>query len=238
VDAQEGYRDYLRDTLNPNGYHSLYITGSGDMDWYKVGPVEDIGSLAVILAGSDESGDLDLEVWGGSESSPGSQLGTSVSISANEFVMVDTSEHYWFWVRVYGYDGAEGNYHLVTAHNMAEKASENLRQTIPVGNRASLYIAGEGDEDWYRIGQVDGLGSMNIIMEGEGNTGDLDLLVFGGDAEKPTTFLGAGVSADADESVRVSVDDHYWFWVRVFPNGDAAGDYSLRSSMSKDNRHR
>ncbi len=234
VEAQEGYRNNLRDTLSPNGYYSLYISGSEDMDWYKVGPVNDVGSLAVILAGSGASGDLDLEVWGGNENAPTTQLGTSMSADANEFVLVDTSEHYWFWVRVYGYDDAEGDYHLVTAHNMAEKASANLRQTLAIGERVALYITGEGDEDWYRIGPVSDSGSLSIFMEGESGTGDLDLLVFGGDAEQPTDFLEAGVGADANEHVQFSANIHYWFWVRVFPNAGASGNYVLRSSMKRD----
>ncbi len=233
VQAQEGYRDHLRDTLSPNGYYELVITGAGDMDWYKVGPVNDVGSLAVILAGHAGCGDLDIEVWGGTEDVPDELLGSSLSAEAREYVLVDTAEHYWFWVRVYGAGDASGDYSLITAHNLAEKAGENLRQTIPPGQSAALYITGEGDEDWYRIGRVEGMGMMTVRMRGEGATGDLDMLIFGGTADSPTDFLGAGVGAEADEDVRVSVDEHYWFWVRVFPNGDASGDYSLSTILGK-----
>jgi hypothetical protein len=229
--AQDGYKEKLRDTLSPNGYYSLTIAGAGDMDWYKVGPINDVGSLAVILAGGEGTGDLDIEVWGGDENSPSTQLGGGVSSEAREFSLVDTSEHYWFWVRVYGVGDASGDYSLITAHNLAERASGSMRQTIPPNGSASLYISGEGDEDWYRIGRVEGMGMMTLTLRGDAGTGDLDVLVFGGDEDGPSDFLGAGVGSDANEAVRVSVSEHYWFWVRVFPSGGAFGSYTLASRV-------
>jgi hypothetical protein len=106
-----------------------------------------------------------------------------------------------------------------------------MRQTIPPNGSASLYISGEGDEDWYRIGRVEGMGMMTITLRGDAGTGDLDVLVFGGDEDGPSDFLGAGVGSDANEAVRVSVSEHYWFWVRVFPSGGAFGSYTLASRV-------
>jgi hypothetical protein len=104
--ADDGYED----NDSPNAASSLSGTShsglmvcSGDDDYYTVSVGS--GGISVSVAFDNDDGDLDMELWRGSE-----KLGTSQSVGDSEELNASGAGTYT--VRVYGYSGAQNAYSL------------------------------------------------------------------------------------------------------------------------------
>ena len=212
-------------------YSGLSIHGSTNSDYYRV-TASTSGTMAFRLAFTHSQGDIDMEVF----NSARTRIGKSDSIQNSEQFSFQAVAGQFYFVRVYGYNGAtnpnytfsidqpdgpggilpdqfEDNDTVATAFNLLA-ADETY---------VNLNIDSVGDNDYYRIVPTTS-GTMTVSLALTHAQGDIDLDIL--DASQ--TRLGRSDSTGNSEQLSISVTAGQAYYIRVFGYQNAVNpNYSM-----------
>lgn len=199
-----------------------------DEDWYKL-VLSGSSEVTVEILFSHSNGDLDLAL----KSSQGSQLAISQSSSDNEKI-VKTLAAGTYYVRVYGYNGAQGDYRLKVAvggggttptctDDLEPNDARSGAAAVNSGTYNNLKVCA-GDIDFYKVVVPSG-GSLRATINFTHSAGDLDMELLNSSGGRIT------VSQSTENTESVTASSAGTYYLRVYGYSGATGDYSLTISM-------
>jgi hypothetical protein len=196
-----------------------------DDDWFKVDLVA--GERATFTAAFPHAqGDIDIKSY----DSAGTALGTSESTGDSETLEVTASSATTFFLRVYGYSGAENDVQLTLAieggtttppPTSADDAFESNDALVDAtalapGNYPGLEAA--GNDDWFKIDAPAGT-SVTVTITFNHSAGDLDMSSHDASGSRQDTSQG---TSNTETLTGTGV-----VFVRVYGYSGARGTYSL-----------
>ena len=217
-------------------YPGRYICPQDD-DWYAV-DVPAGASLTVTILFPDANGDLDMKLY--DDPAGGSAIDSSTGVADSETVGATAAADTTYYVKVYGWAGAENGYDLELTHGEggssacanddAFEQNDDWQTASPlalpaVGDTASHpnLIICAGDDDWYAV-DVPAGGELTARILFTDAQGDLDLKLYrdptGSSVDSSTSVGDSEQVADA-----TAVDRTYYIY--VYGYGDAGNVYSL-----------
>jgi hypothetical protein len=214
-------------------YDALSIHASGNDDYYRV-TASATGTLRVSLAFQHAQGDIDLEVYNASFT----RLGVSDSVQNAEQLSVNAIAGQFFYIRVYGYNGAVNPNYTLTIDQAdgsgipgdifedndifaAARSLPSLNQTY-----VGLSIDTPFDNDFYSVSPAIS-GTLTVNLAFLHSQGDIDLELLGAAQAR----LGLSESTDNAEQLSIPVTAGQTYFIRVFGfNGAINPNYSMTIS--------
>lgn len=189
---------------------------SRDDDWYAVDLSVGDG-LSASLFFVDGDGDLDLQIL----DEEGRRLASSVSINDNEEATVGSVEAAGlYFVRVYGFLGAEGEYELsFTRIDGGTDCEDDTQEPNDSVNRARVITPGTfnnlqlcpTDEDWYAVELAEGE-ILDVALSFVDADGDVDIEV----QDPNEARIATGFTVTDDERVTLRARTAGLHLIRVF----------------------
>jgi hypothetical protein len=132
-----------------------------------------------------------------------------------------------YYLEVYGWNGATGDYTLTYAAAAVSSqacgdAGANFASAVTVsGSRTGLRVC-DGETDWWKFTPIAN-GRLRVQIDFQHSRGDLDLAVY----RTATEQLGASQGTEDKEVVEISVTRGQPIVIQVYGYSGATGDYSL-----------
>lgn len=226
-EAGEGWRPVPTDVVDlPFGREVLHeVTARAPERWFRV-YVSATEPLVVTVDSERDEQDVDLEVY----TADGRLVAVSDGEGGDEEAVIDASREYWFFLRVFGFEGgAESPFRIRTACDAGRTPPRPIPdriEEIRLDEEVRGEITAEVREAWYRV-YVEETGTLVAELDGDDSDADLDLEVFT-DRGEP---LGRADAVGPVERLEAGADAEYWFVLRVygFDSGDS-GRFRLRTS--------
>ena len=210
-------------------------TRTDDDYYYFVNESGDTVSLSANFAQSD--GDLDIELYDADRTF----IVGSSSVSDNETVEISEAGEYF--LRVYGYAGAEANYQLSTSsidgiapdyyeNNDSFDAPSNIGifSSEQAFEAIDLTIDSAKDDDYYQF-QLTGTSDVDIVVSFDHSEGDLDVELL--DANE--LILDSSTTTSSEERITGESLEAGTYYLRVYGYGDAtSSSYSIIGSVAAD----
>ena len=202
-----------------------------DDDFYAVELNAGDGLTAQIFF-DDEQGDLDLQI----QDEEGRVLASSVSISDHEEATVGSVQNGGlYFIRVYGFLGATGDYDLNIERidggtecdddRQEPNDTRNRARALAPGEQTNLHLC-EGDDDWYSI-DVEAGEILEVNLTFVHADGDVDLEVL----DPNFAVIARGFSVDDNERAARRAAVSGTFFVRVFSFFPVDNDYSMNIAV-------
>ena len=212
-------------------YPDLSIHAAGNNDYYRV-TASATGTLTVRLAFQHSQGDIDLEVFNASQT----RLGISESVLNAEQLSVSATAGQFFYVRVFGYNGAINPNYTLTIDQPAGGGTpsgdifENndtfaTARSLPASDQtySSLSIDAANDADYYSLVPTVS-GTLTVSLAFLNSQGDIDLEVY----NAAQTRLSISESTGNAELLSVLITAGQTYFIRVFGyNGVTNPNYSM-----------
>lgn len=195
---------------------------ASDADFYRV-VVTDAGTLTVELTFLHADGDIDVELQG----TDGVRIVAAASSNDDESLVQPVDPGSYF-VRVFGYNGAENDYAIrasfladPTGGGTSGDGNDTLDAASPIaaGTPVSAAIDATGDVDFYRFDAA----TVTATLSFSHATGDLDLELL--DASGAQVDLSQGTS----DTETVTGSGTAPLYLRVYGYSSATGAYSLEA---------
>ena len=200
-------------------YEDLSIHQAGDDDYYRV-TAASTGDMTFSLAFNHAAGDIDMEVF----DAAGARLDRSVSTSDAESVTVTAAEGDYFFVRVYGYNGATNNYTMfvdqperIDAYEPNDTFATSALLTT-VGAETSFHDLSihAGDQDYFKFA-ADGSGQLKVHLDFHHDDGDINGRILDAAGNVVTASSRDGSHADPDhEHLQFEAVDGETYYINIF----------------------
>ena len=213
-------------------YTDLSINTGGDDDYYRIVPTSS-GTMSVSVAFQHSLGDIDMQVFNGSQS----QIGLSDSTSNGESLSWAVTAGQAYYVRVYGYQGAVNPSYTMTVDvpgtsggGIAEDAYEQndsfaTARSLAATDQtyANLTIDAANDDDYYTVMPTNS-GNLVVNLTFQQSQGNIDLEILNSSQAQ----LGLANSTTNNEQLTVAVTAGQTYYVRVYGAGGATNpNYSM-----------
>jgi hypothetical protein len=208
--------------LSGNTFSGTLCEGS-TVDFYSF-EVAGRESVTVEVTFSHADGDIDLVL----EDAAGSQLERSQSSTDDERINATLSAG-TYRIRVYGYNGATGDYQVGLSREAVEQETggscgdagdSNATAVAVTGSREGLRIC--DDESDYWAYTATGTGSLTVQIAFTHSAGDLDLTAHRGGEQ-----IGISQGTGNSETIELDLTSGETVVIRVYGYSGATGDYSL-----------
>lgn len=215
-------------------YNNLSIHQSGNADYYRV-TASATGTLTFSLTFSNALGDVDMRIYDANQA----LLGSSTSVVDGESVSVNATAGQYFFVYVYGFQGATNpNYSLIVdqpehQHDDADVFENNdsfataaQLQAIDQAH-SNLSIDAAGDDDYYTFTATHS-GTFTLSLAFLNSIGDVDVQLFS--AGQTELFKSSSVGDGEFISYQVTAGQTYFIRVYGF-QGAINANYSMTIDM-------
>jgi len=211
-------------SMDEGSYKDIPICPEGDEDWY--GLVLKKGDIVTVsLKFKHSDGDIDMKL----QDSGGHGIGSSASSSDNENITKEIKKDGTYYVKVYGYHGAQNTYDMDVKikHNDPSACTDDEYEGNNTREAAKeVTLTGDGiqavlcpqDQDWFKF-TVNADGRYIMMITGDD---DPDFMLYAGDS---TDVLYEGSIAGDTETAGMDLLTGTTYYLKVYSNSGAAFDY-------------
>ncbi len=210
--------------MDAGSYKKIPICPEGDEDWFGLA-LKKGDKVTIDIHFKHADGDIDMKLL----DAAGHTVGSSTSSSDDEHIAKEIDKDGTFYLKIYGYHGAQNVYDMDIAIEHSNPAACTDDEYEPNDTRdaaKAVTLTGDGiqaticpqNQDWYSF-TVDADGQYTLTITGDD---DPDFVLYAGDSQDSLTD---GSNPGDTETAALDLKAGTTYYLKVYSNSSEAFDY-------------